>query len=82
MTLPRDRHPTTTPSIVEPQAGGVHVLVPAAPPQLTPGLARELMKVLVASRRTSEERALDEQAIAVDLGNSFSEDCQTDVVVS
>jgi hypothetical protein len=82
MRPPRDHHPTSTPSIVERSAGRVQVTVPAHPPQLAPGLARSLMKVLVASRRTSTERAFDEHAIDVDLGASFSEECQTDVVVS
>ena len=70
------------PSIAQPSARHVQVTIPADPPQLTPGLARALMKVLVASRRTSTERAFDEHAIDVDLGASFSEECQTDVVVS
>lgn len=68
--------------MVQRSAGRVHVATPADPPQLPPGLAQALMKVLVASRRISEECALDENAIDVDLGASFSEECQTDVVVS
>lgn len=82
MKPPHDRHPTSEPSIVQRSAGRVHVATPADPPQLAPGLARALVKVLVVSRLISEEPSLDEKAIDVDLGVSFSEECQTDVVVS
>jgi len=40
------------------------------------------MKVLVASRCTSEGRALDQHAFAVDQDTSLSDECQTGVVVS
>ena len=77
-----DRHPAAMPSIAQPSARHVQVTIPADPPQLTPGLARALMKVLVASRCTSEGRARDQHAFAVDQDTSLSDECQTGVVVS